>query len=438
MPPRKRTTSPPADEAQADTPAPPREDRVSVEELTAEETAAAEETWDNAHNAGLAGLLGEVKAMRLELSESNHLFVTLNESVGTQFVALRNRLDAAEADAAASQHAMSDALDTLSDRAETAEKSWAQLAEAVNRISVNVYQRLEEIEAQWAATEHAAPTRGAANDGPPAILAAIWGVMNDVQGVGKHGQMDPASRAGNYRYQRYDDLKRELGAACRTHGVFLQSAIKNVTNERDFEDKRKTRVQVTVQYHFTSLVDGSELEFMSVGESIDTSDKATGKAMTMALKTALVQAFMLAAEDIEDPDATRPGETDQPARREPHPTRRDVAAAQRVEREYAVGDRVTVAGQTFVKHSEGPGFPNDGPRDASDPHDQGPPADTRTDEQKAQAAADAASAPNMTMPKWTAISDAARQLGLYEVMVTVNGQEMALKHHLVAVGRTLV
>jgi hypothetical protein len=45
--------------------------------------------------------------------------------------------------------------------------------------------------------------------------------------------------------------------------------------------------------------------------------------------------------------------------------------------------------------------------------------------------------PNVNMAVWSEVSDAARQMGLYEVLVKVNGQEMALKHHLVAVGRTL-
>jgi hypothetical protein len=262
--------------------------------------------------------------------------------------------------------------------------------------------------------------------------------MNDVQGVGKHGQMDPASRMGNYKFTRYDDLKRELGAAFRTHGVMLQSETIDVTNERDFEDKRKTRVQITMRYRFTSLVDGSAVAFEVVGESIDTSDKASGKAMTMALKTALTQAFMLAAEDIEDPDATRPGE--EPERfidtRGPNEGRPV---------EYRVGDRVTVAGQTFTKHSDDPfSGPDADPAGPPIPQgdaklwDKGPIKDERTPQEKAQAAVAAMSKPGLTMGDWSKISAHAKELDLFDVLVTApDGSETALKHYMVAVGRTL-
>lgn len=407
MPPRRRTTEPPADEAQAATPlmddeiahvnAPPREP-VTVEEVTHEQTepavgpttpsgvtrarmdalsAWANPTAEVSHAASLAGLLGEVKDLRARLDA---LDAYVNPTDGPTFT---------------------DELNTLGRRVSDNEHLFVALTESVG----TQFGRLKDQAAS--APRHA-------------ILGAIRAIMADVTGVGKHGQMDPAARMGNYKYQRYDDLKRELGAAFRTHAVFVQSTTTNLVNERMGDGGRLSRVVVSVTYRFTSLADGSELSFDSHGESIDKSDKATGKAMTMALKTALVQAFMLAAEDTEDPDATRPGEDDAPSRREPNPD------AQRVGREYAVGDTVTVAGQTFVKHSE-----------PADPWGQDRPPDTRTNEEKAQAAADKINEPGSTMADWSKVSDAARQMGLYDVLVKVNGQEMALKHHLVAVGRTL-
>lgn len=276
-----------------------------------------------------------------------------------------------------------------------------------------------------------------------AIHPAFWAIMRDVQGIGKHGQM--RGGGGDYKFRRYDDLKRELGAACRTHGVMLQSEILDVVNERI--DARKTRVQVTVQYRFTSLMDGSELGFQSVGESIDTSDKASSKAMTMALKTALDQAFMLAAEDIEDPDASRPDLAPEdnrgPLARTPERVMAD--AEQRVYREgdpvppggHRVGDQRQVGGTTFVKHSDGPAYPNNAPQNPADPWDKGAP-DTRTDAEKAQAAADKLAKPDLTLAQWTNISNAAQQMGLMEQLVrTPHGDQMALKHWMVAVGRTL-
>jgi len=307
---------------------------------------------------------------------------------------------------------------------------------------------------------------------PGAIFGAVWEVMKSVQGVGKHGQMDPAARMGNYKYRKYDDLKRELGAACRVHGVALQSTIHNVINE---QRGNMQRVQVHITYRFTSLVDGSEMRFDSLGESQDRSDKATGKAMTMALKSAMDQAFMLAAEDIEDPDDTRP-EPDPygngtmvpndrwganqrgPLANTPERVMREASQRERAgqvigtdngPRRYAegdpvpagghqVGDQREVAGMTFTKHSDGPGYPNDAPKDPANPWDNGPVEDRRTPQEKAQAAADKLSASSITLDRWTAISQAARAMELLDVPVrTPNGDELPLKHYMAAVGRTL-
>jgi ERF superfamily protein len=394
VPPRKRAETPPADEAQADTPP-----AVTVEEMTPSDSAEAEARWADQtaerellSAASMAGLLGDVKEIREHLN------------------AMQSRLGARW------EWALPTDGPTLTDE--------------INALA----RRIEDLAGRVSDVEHGAVRASA--PAQPAILAAVWSVMNDVQGVGKHGQMEYGER---YRYRKYDDLKRELGAACRTHGIMLQSQVMSVTNQHPFEkDPRKARVQVHMRYKFTSLTDGSTLVFEAVGESIDTSDKATGKAQTMALKTALDQAFMLAMEDIEDPDATRPGEDDVP--REARQERRDAVQArrepQRPEPDHQVGDQVTVGGTAFTKHSEPPGFPNDRPRNAGDPWDGGPPPDNRTPEAKAQAAADRASQAT-TKDAWSRISDAARGMGLYDVVVNVNGAQMALKHHLVAVARTL-
>jgi hypothetical protein len=286
-----------------------------------------------------------------------------------------------------------------------------------------------------------------------AIFTAMAGVMDDVQGVGKRGLMAP--EGGGYAFRKYDDLKRELGAAVRRHGVGLQARV--LGRERT-QQGRMTFVTVEMQYRFTSLLDGSEMIFEAIGEGSSTGDKASGKAMTMALKSTLDQAFMLAMEDIEDPDATfeepeqfihtRGPQEGQPiANQSPKQEQRNQSWAQHDRQpEYAVGDKVAVAGQTFVKHSEGPAlgdsggpsYPNSAPKDTANPWDQGPPKDQRTPAQLAQAAAEKLSNPRLTMGEWSAITDHARKLEIMDVLVTPpDGTEIELKRYAVAVARTL-
>lgn len=151
---------------------------------------------------------------------------------------------------------------------------------------------------------------------PPAILAAVAAVMRQVTYVPKAGQYGKeGDRGGTYKFRKFEDTAAALGQAFRDHLIFVQSEV--VSREIAEPEKKPyssgsgytmwTQVFVTVRYRFTSLVDGSVLEASAIGEGKDSSDKSSAKAMTMAMKSALTQAFMIATDDP-DPDSTRPGD----------------------------------------------------------------------------------------------------------------------------------
>lgn len=154
---------------------------------------------------------------------------------------------------------------------------------------------------------------------PPAILAAVRAVMAQVTYIPKAGQYGkPGDRSGSYKFRKFEDTAAALGDAFRQHGVFVGSRVVASTHEIDkkpFKDgggyQAWISAFVTMEYRFTSLVDGSELVASAIGEGKDTSDKASSKAMTMAMKYALTQAFMIATEDP-DPDSERPGDFSPP------------------------------------------------------------------------------------------------------------------------------
>jgi hypothetical protein len=155
---------------------------------------------------------------------------------------------------------------------------------------------------------------------PPAILSAVAAVMQAVTYVPKAGQYD-GGRSGSYKFRRFEDTAAALGQAFRDHGIFVSSRVVSAAREIDKKPFKEgtgyqawTSVYVTMEYRFTSLVDGSELIANSIGEGKDSSDKASAKAMTMAMKSALTQAFMIATDDP-DPDADRPGDFAQPVGR---------------------------------------------------------------------------------------------------------------------------
>lgn len=63
-------------------------------------------------------------------------------------------------------------------------------------------------------------------------------------------------------------------------------------------------VTVTGHFDFISVVDGSKHTVTTFGEAMDSGDKGTNKAMSIAYKYACLQVFAIPTEGDNDPDAT--------------------------------------------------------------------------------------------------------------------------------------
>ena len=55
--------------------------------------------------------------------------------------------------------------------------------------------------------------------------------------------------------------------------------------------------------------DGSSIEAIVIGEGMDSGDKATNKAMAIAMKYAMFQVFCIPTEEMKDPDSDTPPES---------------------------------------------------------------------------------------------------------------------------------
>lgn len=143
----------------------------------------------------------------------------------------------------------------------------------------------------------------------PAIMATVWQLMEEVQSIAKGGQA-PAE-AGGYRFRSLEDVLAKIGPAARKYGIAVQSSIVHSEYHTKATDRHTwTWCRLRVRYAFTSLIDGSEFVFESAGEGRDNTDKATSKAMSMALKYGLGQAFLIDLGEP-DPDGEKPMDTPQ-------------------------------------------------------------------------------------------------------------------------------
>lgn len=146
------------------------------------------------------------------------------------------------------------------------------------------------------------------NISPGKIYAAIAGVMKDVGVVAKEKEFEsPIGKKGNYMFRGIDDVMNALHPAMVSNKVFVVPEILEQTRETR-TSKSGTQMQVSIckiQYTFFAE-DGSSVTAIVIGEGMDTGDKATNKAMSIAFKYACFQVFCIPTEEMQDPDAERP------------------------------------------------------------------------------------------------------------------------------------
>lgn len=140
------------------------------------------------------------------------------------------------------------------------------------------------------------------------IYAAIVGVMKDVGVVAKEKEFEsPIGKKGNYMFRGIDDVMNALHPAMVNNRIFVVPEILEQIREQR-ASKSGTQMQVSIcRIKYTFFADdGSSVSAIVTGEGMDTGDKATNKAMSIAFKYACFQVFCIPTEEMQDPDGERP------------------------------------------------------------------------------------------------------------------------------------
>jgi ERF superfamily protein len=124
-------------------------------------------------------------------------------------------------------------------------------------------------------------------------------VMGDVREVAKND----VNQAQHFTFRGVDAVVNAVAPALRRYGVIVTPARTEVSYQPFVTGKGSQMMcaRVLVTYRFT----GPGADFMEAqvaGEAFDSGDKATAKAMSVAFRTALLQALALPTDDL-DPDA---------------------------------------------------------------------------------------------------------------------------------------
>ena len=144
------------------------------------------------------------------------------------------------------------------------------------------------------------------------IYTAISNIMTDVGAVGKDGY----NAIQKFKFRGIDDVMNALYPALTKHHVFVVPEVLEQNREERQTSKGGLLIYSICKIKFTFYADdGSSISAITIGEGMDSGDKATNKAMSIAFKYACFQVFCIPTEEMKDPDADSP---------EPAPRRQNI------------------------------------------------------------------------------------------------------------------
>lgn len=133
------------------------------------------------------------------------------------------------------------------------------------------------------------------------IFQALSAVMTDVRSVGKDGRN--TQPGGGYSFRGIDGVTNAVGPALRAHGVIVVPEV--LASEHTTVEVGKNRTQMgharlTIAFTWYGP-EGDSIRSVTASEAMDSGDKATAKAHSVAFRTAMIQTLCLPT-DEPDPD----------------------------------------------------------------------------------------------------------------------------------------
>lgn len=150
--------------------------------------------------------------------------------------------------------------------------------------------------------------KGPKRNGPHVLIA----INNVKRALAKHGGIakdrEAPAGAGGYSFRGIDDMYNVLCGLTADAGlVMLPKVLDSKTAYHERTTQKGTQIQTHVHVQMAvvieSDVDGSAREVVTIGEALDTSDKASNKAMSAAMKYACIMPFMIPTFGEDDTEA---------------------------------------------------------------------------------------------------------------------------------------
>ena len=131
------------------------------------------------------------------------------------------------------------------------------------------------------------------------IFETINAVMSDIGAVGKTSK----NTTQGFMFRGIDAVMNAINPALVKNKLFIVPEILEQTREERQTTKGGTLIYSICKVKYTFYAeDGSNITCTVIGEGMDSGDKATNKAMSIAFKYACFQVFCIPTEEMVDAD----------------------------------------------------------------------------------------------------------------------------------------
>lgn len=132
------------------------------------------------------------------------------------------------------------------------------------------------------------------------IFESINAVMKEIGAIGKTSK----NATQGFMFRGIDAVMNAINPALVKYKVFIVPTILEQTREERTTSKGGLLIYSICKVKYTFYAeDGTSVESVVIGEGMDSGDKATNKAMSIAFKYACFQVFCIPTEEMVDPDA---------------------------------------------------------------------------------------------------------------------------------------
>lgn len=138
------------------------------------------------------------------------------------------------------------------------------------------------------------------------IYGAIAAAMAEIGAISKSKR----NQQQGFQYRGIDDVMNTLYPILSKNGLFIAPEVIEHTREERTTKNGGNLIYSILKVRYTMYADdGSNVSATVIGEGMDSADKSSNKAMSVAMKYAMFQLFCIPTEEMVDPDAETPPES---------------------------------------------------------------------------------------------------------------------------------